>query len=179
VRGTPTAADSALASAGQALVLWPRQRASADSVDGIHAHGATAIGHFIRAPDGNDSGRVIARWVDGAPAARETSLGAGCVRTVEFDVADPGDFVLTPSFQRLASVLVSSCGRGWDREVAADSTIAGIRNPPTDQRATRMPDESRGPNRIAALLMLVAILMALAELAVRRGIRPARVEQGV
>jgi len=177
VRGSPTASDSTFASSGKTLVLWPRLRENAvESVDAVHAGDATAIGHFRRSPAVSDSGRVIARWVDGDPAAHETMLGTGCVRTIAFDVSDPGDFVLTTSFQRLVSVLVAPCGQQFDREVAADSVVEALVAPSAGRSTTRLPDESGGPNRLAALLMALAILLAIAEMTLRRGVRTAPVE---
>src|SRR5688572_3131840 len=120
VRGVPTATDSAFASGGSSLVLWPRQREGVDRVEAVHASDATAIGHLVRSSALTDSGRVIARWEDGTPAARERSLGSGCVRSIGFDVPDLGDFVLTTSFQRLVSVLVAPCGGHFDRSIVAD-----------------------------------------------------------
>jgi hypothetical protein len=120
---------------------------------------------------------VIARWADGAPAARESTLGSGCIRNIGFDVPDLGDFVLTTSFQRLVSVLIAPCGGHFDRSIAADSVIAALSAAPAIRGAGRLPDESSGPNRLAALLMALAILLALAELALRRGTRTAPVEQ--
>lgn len=171
VRGSPTSSDSAFASAGGTLVQWPRQRDTAtDRVEAVHAGDATAIGHLVRTTVA-DSGTVIARFADGAPAAREFTLGSGCVRTIGFDVPDVGDFVLTTSFQRLVSVLVAPCGERFDRATVADSVVAALAAPPLTRAAPRLPDESHGPNRLAAMLMALAILLGVAELAMRRGIR--------
>ena len=172
VRDVPTTTDTAFASAGGTLVLWPRQGANADDrVEAVHVGDATAIGHMMRKASVVDSGTVIARWADGAPAAHEIALGSGCIRNIGFDVPDLGDFVLTPSFQRLVSVLVSPCGERFDRGVVPDSVISELAAVPATRAPTRPPDESRGPNRVAAMLMALAILLALAELSVRRGIR--------
>jgi hypothetical protein len=176
VRGVPTASDSSVASGGGSLILWPRVRDGVDRVDAVHASDATAIGHFVRSSL-TDSGRVIARWADGTPAARESALGSGCVRDVGFDVPDLGDLVLTTSFQRLVSVLVAPCGERFDGSIVADSLIAALAATPTARAVVRLPDESSGPDRLAAMLMALAILLALAELALRRGTRPTPVEQ--
>lgn len=169
VRAIATASDSAWTQDGRILVVWPRARSrGTERVDGIHARGLTAIGHLIRLPPGIDSGRVIARWLDGAPAARETALGDGCVRTIGFDVPDVGDFVLTPSFQRLLSVLVGPCGGEVSAGVAADSLIAAIAVPSGQTSAIPSPVDSRAANRLAALLMMLAVLLVAAEGLVRR-----------
>jgi len=168
VRHAVSASDRAWVDTGRVLVIWPRAEANiTDRVDGIHAGGFTAIGHFRRQPLG-DSGRVMARWLDGAPAATESKLGSGCVRTIGFDMADVGDFVLTPAFQRLASVLTAPCGGNRAQGAAADSIIAALIAPSTLTPASAMPDESRRPNRLAAMLMVLAIIFALGELVLRR-----------
>lgn len=169
IRTAATAGDSAWAREGHALILWPRAEGNApERVDGIHARGFTAIGHVVRRSSMSDSGRVIARWLDGAAAARENQLGAGCVRTIGFDVPDIGDFALTPSFQRLLSVLAGPCDGHAQPAVASDSAIADIAAPSGGTPARTPPDEYGTANRLAALLMALAALLALTELWVRR-----------
>jgi hypothetical protein len=177
VRTAATSGDSAFAAGGGALLIWPRAAAGNDRVDGIHAGAATAIGHFIRTPGAGDSGRVIARWIDGTAAARESASGAGCVRTIGFDVPDLGDFVLTTSFQRLVAALAGPCGDPPGGDVAADSVVAAIAARPASGASARAPDDARAPNRIAALFMALAVALAIGELAFRRGIRARPVEQ--
>jgi len=178
VRTVATASDSAWTRDGHSLILWPTAGDNAaERVDGIHARGFTAIGHFIRLPFVSDSGRVIARWLDGAATARETTLGAGCIRTIGFDVPDIGDFVLTPSFQRLLSVLAGPCAGDGAVGVASDSAIAAIAIPTERTTVVPAPDEYRSANRLAAILMTLAVLLAVAELWFRRrGTLPARAE---
>lgn len=170
LRGVVSAPDSAWVDSGRVLVEWPAATiGAADRVDGVHAGGHTAIGHFVARPIG-DSGRVVARWVNGRAAAREVGVRSGCIRTIGFDVPDVGDFVLTPSFQRLAAELVGPCGgsAGEIGEVLPDSIVAslaaGLPNAPT----TAKTDDVGAPNRAAAVILLVAILLLLLETVVRR-----------
>jgi Aerotolerance regulator N-terminal len=168
VRDNAMPDDSTWATGGRALVVWPRANTNdSGRVDGIHAEGATAIGHFVHAEAG-DSGRVVARWVNGDAAAREIALGSGCVRTIGFDVPDVGDFVLSPSFQRLVSELVGPCGGRRVDGVVADSVIAALAAPPGLAVRASVPDESRAPNRLAAALMTLAILLGIVEMVTRR-----------
>jgi hypothetical protein len=168
VRDSVMAADNAWAEAGRTLVVWPRSTVRTESVDGVHAGGFTAIGHYLRGP-AVDSGRVIARWVDGTPAAFEVSRGAGCVRSIGFDVPDAGDFVLTPSFQRLLSVLVAPCGDAHAPGVVPDSLIHALVPPPAVAPQFALPDEVRAPNRLASSILLLAVLLSVVEMRVRRG----------
>jgi hypothetical protein len=168
VRDAVAAGDSAWVDSGRVLVIWPRTAAGAvERVDGVHAGGVTTIGHFIPTPL-DDSGRVAARWVNGVAAAREVARGTGCIRTIGFDVPDVGDFVLTPSFQRVAAELVGPCGGVRSRgEPASDSLVAALAAPSKAIVAT-VPDEARTPNRLAAAMMVLAILLLLLETIVRR-----------
>jgi hypothetical protein len=169
VRGVPTAADSAWLGDGRALVVWPRLQ-GVERVDGVHAGDFTAIGHFIGPSSATDSGRVVARWANGTPAAWELTVGTGCLRSVGFDVPDTGDAVITPAFQRLLSILMGPCGGSSIGGVAQDSAVAALAAPsPGSSRVPAPLDESQGPNRLAALLMALATLLAIVELVIRRG----------
>ena len=168
IRDVASAEDTAWADSGRALVVWPRADAgAAERVDAIYAGGHTAIGHFIAGSHG-DSGRVIARWANGDPAGRESSNRLGCIRTIGFDVSDAGDFVLTPSFQRLLSALLGPCGGSRSLDIAPDSILAALAAPPAVAPAINSSDDFRMPNRLAAGIMALAVLLALIELAVRR-----------
>ena len=177
VRDGATPEDSAWVTGGRALVVWPRSNASDSSrVDGLHTEGATAIGHYIRTQSG-DSGLVVARWVNGDVAARQSTLRSGCVRTIGFDVPDIGDFVLSPSFQRLVSELVGPCGGRRVEGAVSDSVIATLAALPGVAVRSPVPDESRAPNRLAAALMTLAVLLGIVELAARRRVVWRRAEQ--
>ena len=159
---------SGFVSEGGAVVHWPRRDSVDDvRVDGVHAKGATAIGHFVRSAL-SDSGRVIARWVDGSPAAIEQHAGAGCLRTVGFDIPDAGDFAITPAFQRLAGALLGPCGTAPALQAAADSLVAAIASRPDRPIAVAGADTLDAPNRIATAFMMLAILLSVAEFLVRR-----------
>jgi hypothetical protein len=150
------------------LVIWPRlPAATGERVDAVHANGYTAIGHFIRQISG-DSGRVVARWANGAVAAREIAYGSGCIRTVGFDVPDVGDFVLTPSFQRIASELLAPCLGRDQLHVASDSMVNALVSPATDGEPPGLAGAEQSPNRLAAIILMAAILLSMVEILVRR-----------
>jgi hypothetical protein len=161
----------------QAVVLWPSTTPNdSGRVDAVYAGGMTAIGQFTRVPLG-DSGTVIARWATGAPAAREVRSGSGCIRSIGFDTGDAGDFVLSPSFQRLAAQLLAPCGGGQATELASDSLLATLALPPGGSSAgTPAGDESS--NKGAAIIMVLAMLLGLVELLVRRNATPIMAGQG-
>ena len=170
VRGVATASDSAWVDSGRVLVEWPVGVArAADRVNAVRAGDHTAIGHFIARPIG-DSGRVVARWVNGMAAAREVGARAGCIRTIGFDVPDVGDFVLTPSFQRLAAELVGPCvGSALQiDEALPDSIVASLAAPLQKEPAADRADVGRAPNRAGAMILIIAILLMAFEMLVRR-----------
>lgn len=187
-RDAPTAADSAWAVAGHALVVWPSATPSgwparrvADTVFAVTAPGAhgamgwslppaTVVAPLARtvAPP---PGRVVARWSDGEPAATELSLGSGCVRAVAVPVPSVGDLALTPAFGRFVRRMVEPCGAVTGGSAVGDSvlaaTIPAAPPPGADlaaRKATVMPRSSLTP-----WLLGLALLAALAELVVRRG----------
>ena len=163
--------------AGELILLWPRAiRHDSARTDAVYAGGMTAIGQFTPMPLG-DSGSVIARWMNGEPAATELQRAGGCIRRIGFDVPDGGDFVLTPSFQRLTAELLAPCGGMHETAQAPDSLVASLSQPsPGSSTRVRLSDDSR--NRTAAIIMVLAILLGLAELVVRRRSAPTIVEQG-
>jgi hypothetical protein len=52
--------------------------------------------------------------------------------------------------------------------MAADSVMAGLTGPTGQAGPTPVPDEDQAPNRLAAVLMALAVLLAVAEVAIRR-----------
>jgi hypothetical protein len=79
-----------------------------------------------RAAPGTTSVRVVARWVDGEPAAVEEPRGAGCIRTVMVDVPSRGDLVLEPRFARLVSALAAPCGARPALDPLDDARLASL-----------------------------------------------------
>jgi aerotolerance regulator-like protein len=192
VRDSTTAADSAWARQGGAVVVWPtgaahpgwHVRATADTAFGVTAisigsgssgspaHSATVVAPFVRRVEA-PPGRVVARWDDGEPAATEIPLGAGCVRSVVVRVPSTGDLALTPAFRRFAAQIAGSCmgSHGW---IAASDSVVSTVLTATGARAAAqtlsMVDTTRADSTIAVWLLGAAMVAALAELLVRRGV---------
>lgn len=119
VRGASRPDDSAwVASESRTLVLWPEASGSKgvgrhDSIGAVVADKIVVVAPFERggplpAPPGS---RIVARWMDGAPAATEAAYHSGCIRSVSIPVPSVGDLVLDPRFQRLAARLTGPCDR--------------------------------------------------------------------
>jgi hypothetical protein len=170
VRDLPTAADSNWArdSAG-ALVHWPSEPDAADSAGAVSAGDVTVVAPFGRRVLAADSGaRVVAHWANGAPAAVERTLGAGCIREVGIQPPANGDLELRAGYRRLVERMGAPCGIA-ERFGALDSArvalLAGGR--PTRAAAGLVAD--RPPDgRLAAVLLGLAMLLALAEMLARR-----------
>lgn len=196
VRDAPTAADSAWASAGGTLVVWPLagQPTTRQSADPSHrdtpdsalsvtagvgfwggagrAGAATVVARMARfaAPP---PGSVSARWGDGEPAATDAPLGGGCLRSVAISVPSVGDLALTPSFRRFAERMVEPCAGAPALAPASDRLLATVlppaRSTGSDTSAARrdvLPDSSPG---LTAWLLGLALVAAIAEMLVRRG----------
>ncbi|MEO8577892.1 MAG: BatA domain-containing protein [Gemmatimonadales bacterium] len=194
VRDPPSAIDLQMVSAeGRVLVEWlaagrPRgtlPRAKVDTIGGVIADTALVIAPFERkwkfASDSLRVAHVIARWVDGEPAAIEWTSGEGCIRSVAIPVIAAGDLVIRSDFVRFVAAITGDCsGRTFEPMTpAAIATLTGTGGmasreafrPRTDVRST-----------LAPWLLGLAIALALAELLVRRrssssamiGLRPVR-----
>ena len=200
VRGALDAADSAWATGGpRALVHWPATHATAaavpglstpwaarvdrDTVGAVSAGGAVVVAPFERwaaygSADASDTpARVVARWADGEPAAVETALGAGCVRTVTIGVPSVGDLVLHPRFARLAAALTEPCG-GRTNAVVMDSVRLAALSGPTSggyapSSAFAPPETVRSP--LVPWLLAAALLFGIAALLLQRRVSDAAV----
>ncbi|HEY9427908.1 MAG TPA: BatA domain-containing protein, partial [Gemmatimonadaceae bacterium] len=161
VRGTPGTADSAWArEAGHVLVHWPastpdewQRRGTPDTVGAVVAGSAVLVADFARTsmpPAG--SGRVVARWIDGAPAAIERAEGEGCVRDVAVSLSVRGDLVLRESARRFVRALAAPCGGARELAPLGESRLAVVRGveQPDGARAPMLPE--RPESRASSLL---------------------------
>lgn len=179
-RATPGAADSAWArSSGHVLVEWPRGGARArDTVGAVLAGDVVVVAPFVRyarldttllrshAPAPY---RVVARWVDGAPAAIERPFEAGCIRQVAVGVPTNGDLVLQPRFARLVAALTEPCGGRVASAPASRArlaSLAGIGRGRAAGRAFPSPEAVRVP--LAPWLFAAAFALAAGEMVLRR-----------
>jgi hypothetical protein len=116
--------------------------------------------------------RVAARWVDGAPAAVERTVGSGCIRDVAIDVPTRGDVMLRPAFGQLVRALVSPCATTAGGLAADSATVASL----AGAGALAAHDAIRAPDTLATplvpWLLAAAIALVLLELLVRRGSAP-------
>ena len=173
-RSPPSAADSAWAQDGGALVHWPADPAEAgwpagpgDTIGAVTAANAVVVAPFARRAD-PPAGVPIAWWVDGRVAATEQVSGRGCIRSIAIPLPSVGDVALRPGTQRLVAALVAPCG-GTPELQPLDSaslrTLAGggallAVDPAAQVQNHRVP--------ATGWLLLIATLLVLAEPMVRR-----------
>ena len=178
VRGAASAADSAWArDAGHVLVHWPTsppsgwpRRENPDSVGAVAAGSAVLVADFARVvtPPAGDR-RVVARWLDGVPAATETAMGEGCLRDVAVAFPVRGDLALRESAQRFVGALAAPCGGARDLAPLGESPLAILRG---DERldGVRAPaSPERAESRATPWLLAAAALLLVGELLLRRG----------
>ena len=180
VRGALGAADSLWAGEqrGRVLLHWPATdapegflaRGTRDSVGGVVARSEAVLAPFERrwqlvAALGREA---VAWWVDGDPAAAESAVGAGCVRSVAIPVSAAGDFVLRPDFHALVRELVQPCGGVPAFEPASSASLtmlAGTGGLAPSSAFAKPPAET---SPAAKWLLLGSLLCALLELLARR-----------
>lgn len=166
---------------GRVLVVWPADSGVPpewtsripDTAGAVMAGGVVVVAPFVRRGRLR-SGRgdlVVARWVDGEPAAVESPLGQGCIRAVAINVSGAGDLVLDSRFGRLVSALTRPCDGAPDYrplEPAARTRLAG------DDRVLRTAAAGIAPaERVATpwsrwLLLAALLLMGLEAVARRK-----------
>jgi hypothetical protein len=180
VRDGADAADLAWARDGSVLVDWPTDGAPAAwaarvPVDTVGAVMGADDAPFVasmarRAVPPNDSGRAVAWWVDGAPAAIERAEGAGCVRRVGIEVPQMGDATLGPHFARLLGALAAPCGGARDlaRPAAVESWLRG---PPSLRPVSTVAELAASRSLLPAWLLAVALTLLLVEPLLRRARR--------
>jgi hypothetical protein len=184
IRGAASAADSAWATQGRrTLVRWPAdgappgwvQRERVDTAGAVSAGEAAVVFPLERrwrlSTEARPT-RVMARWVDGEPAAVEYTVGAGCIRDVAVPVPTHGDLMLRPSFGRLVSALGEPCratATGVGVSEHEGMLLAGS-GPLAARESIAQPERVATP--LVPWLLAAALIVALLELLVRRGAAP-------
>jgi hypothetical protein len=167
-------------SSGRALIQWPKRerppfavtRGKKDTIGGVLGGDVLVVSAFERQwsfpRDSIRGAEVVARWIDGEPAAVETPSASGCVRSIAVPVSAVGDLVIRRDFVRFVAALNDDCAlrramRAADPQIV--SRLAG-----TGRLASRESFRPRGDIRsdLAPWLLGLAIAAAIAELFVRR-----------
>ncbi|MGI8509650.1 MAG: BatA domain-containing protein [Gemmatimonadaceae bacterium] len=162
-----------------------------DTSGAVVARGEVVVAPFVRRwsfPEDSLRGAVvIARWVDGVPAAVERVVGHGCVRSIAIPVDSAGDLVLRPEFIRLRELLSGPCGShdvagsaagsaaGSVEASSGASVIASLAGSGKLAAAGMFPAATDVQSPLAPWLLGAALALAVIELLVRR--RRVAVEQ--
>jgi hypothetical protein len=170
-----TAPPRAAVTARPAVVHWPADgpapgttaRVRIDTVGAIVAGSLVVVAPFERRWRFDSvpaSARVVARWVDGEPAAIEH----GCERDVAVAVPAGGDIVLRPAYRRFDEAMHAPCN-GTPSNPAAAADIEALRGRgPMRVSARAVPSATVVPVPLLPWLLGAAIVLAVGELAVRR-----------
>ena len=156
-----------------ARVDWREQQGGGAprAVYAVSAGGEAVIAPFERdsAPPVVPPGAmVVARWIDGEPAAWELPSAQGCERTVRIGLPRRGDLALTPRFQRLRARLTGPCGAFLDRGPADSTRVAALAGGPGRVAAAAIAAPDLATSRWTMWLLLVAFILLLAEWMLRR-----------
>jgi hypothetical protein len=184
-RGNAPGAPSSVASVGP-LIGWPAStrprfaapRAVRDTVGGVMAGDAVVVSTFDRQwsfpPDSIRGAEVIARWVDGEPAAVEKPDGNGCVRSVAIPVTPVGDFVIRHDFVRLVAGLSRPCSQITSLIPADPIVVASLEGKGGLAPRSAFQPLTDAHSDLAPWLFALAIAAAIVELFVRRRGRDAK-----
>jgi hypothetical protein len=144
-------------------------RRHVDTVGAVVAGGNVVVAPFERrwrfTADSLAHARVVARWVDGEPAAIEWDSAASCARSVAVPVDSSGDMLLRPSFIRFRAALSAPCGRvaaAPDAELAQTMIGSGGL-----ARSARFLPASDIESTLAPWFIALAILLAIVEMVLR------------
>lgn len=190
LRRPATSGDSAWGNQpGRVLVVWPADSVVApgwtalapDTTGAVMAGDVVVVAPFVRrASRAGDleasraaqrrGDLVVARWVDGEPAAVESPLGQGCIRSVAIPVPAAGDLVLDPRFAKLVSVLTQACGGAADFRPLEPARRAGLagQEPVLRAAAAGLAPAERMTTPWSKWLLLAALLLLGLEAAARR-----------
>jgi len=172
----PSGADSMLTP----VVAWPNAgrpartiaRATRDTVGGALAGNALLVAAFERRwsypADSIRGAEVVARWIDGEPAAIEWATDNGCTRSVAVPVTQVGDLIIRNDYRKFASAITGECAVRVATAPATPQRVASLVG--AGGFASREAFQPRGDihSSIAPWLFALAILAAVVELFVRR-----------
>ena len=170
-----------------ALIEWPQssrprlaiQRAVRDTVGGVSAGDANVVAAFARQwsylRDSLRGAEVIARWVDGEPAAIEKPDGPGCVRSVAIPVTPVGDLMIRNEFLRFVASLSRPCAQMTSLMPADPAVVAKLEGKGGLAPRSAFQPVTDADSPLAPWLFALALAAAIAELFVRRRARDSKV----
>jgi len=165
---------------GKAVIDWPVStrprgaipRTNADAIGGVTAGQNLVVASFDRKwsypSDSIRGADIVARWIDGEPAALEWPAPSGCTRSVAVPITPVGDLVLRNDFARFISAVTGECASRAAMRPADPGFVDRLAG--SGRLASHDAFLPRGDVRstIAPWLIALAIALAIIELFVRR-----------
>ena len=146
-------------------------RARPDPIGGLSFAAGVVVYPFVRKwnlASTDSSARVVARWVDGAPAVTESQTASGCVRSISVPLPTAGDAILRPSFARFLESLRAPCAAVENVARASDVEVRMIEGPAHLASTTALRPQAARMTPLVPWLLGAALVLALAELLLRR-----------
>jgi hypothetical protein len=171
------ATDSTVHPEQSAEFLGAGRPASAIARNRIDTAGAVVAGtNVVVAPfqrrwrfvaDSLKGARVLARWIDGEPAVIERDSGRTCMKSSLVALDSTGDLTLRPSFVAFRKYVSAPC---LHVDSSPDSVLESILAGGNGHLASTssFPVAAGAGSPIARWLMLLAIVLAIVEMVVRR-----------
>jgi hypothetical protein len=148
----------------RAHVEWNPPAGAIDTIGGVVMDGVVAVAPFTRArtyraPDGS----VVARWVDGAPAAVERPVGDGCEREIAIGMPD------TRAVDQLRAALTDRpCGAAESATAMSDSAVRAFAGAGVTGATFARDQGGSGDRTLMTTLLILAAALAIAEWVIRR-----------
>ena len=142
-----------------------------DTVGAVVARGNVVIAPFERrwrfVPDSLAHARVIARWIDGEPAAIERDSASTCTRSVAIPIDSTGDMLLRPGFVSFRAALSEQCG--YSSASAPDPVAAAmLAGAGRLASAAQFPPSMDVDSPLARWLAALALVLAIIDMILRR-----------
>jgi hypothetical protein len=165
---------------GRATIEWPVNerprgavaRAARDTIGGVTAHGALVVASFERRwaypPDSIRDAEIVARWIDGEPAAIEFPGASSCTRSVAIPVASAGDLVIRRDFIRFVGALSGDCISTTSAQPVDAPQLARLAGNGGLVPREAFPPRGDVTSDLAPWLIGLAAVLAIVELFVRR-----------
>ena len=162
------------------LIDWPSssrprfavERNQRDTVGGVMSDESPVVSTFERRwifpADSLRGADVIARWVDGEPAAIEKPDATGCVRSVAIPVSPVGDFLIRKDFVRFVSSLSRACTAITSLTSADPDAVGKLEGKGSLAPRTAFEPLTDARSNLAPWLLALAVASAIAELFLRR-----------
>ncbi len=172
--------DGTAAIAADNVVDWPPTvrprgsvpRARPDTIGGVTTGSALVVAGFNRRwsypGDSIRDGVVIARWIDGEPAAVEWRGNGNCTSSVAVPVTPNGDFAIRADFIAFVRAITSHCASSREFVAMDPATMTALqgRGGLAPRDAFRPRSDTR--SSLEPWLLGLALAAAIAELFLRR-----------